>query len=187
MLKKEIRYTDFNGVERMKTYYFNIGENEIMEMEVDVEGGYAAFLKSIVEMQDARQLVAAFKQFILKAVGLKSDDGESFIKTDEVREAFSHTAAFQALFIELTTDANAAAAFVTGVMPKKFTELMNNQQTLPMTVDELKKQNAALLGMAGTPVSGYNPSPTSDYTTDQTVVSVPQHDHSAFLPPTPNG
>ena len=34
--------------------------------------------------------------------------------------AFSQTAAYDALFMELATDADKAAAFVNGILPKKF-------------------------------------------------------------------
>lgn len=33
MIKKRIKYTDFNGVEREEDFYFNISKAELVEME----------------------------------------------------------------------------------------------------------------------------------------------------------
>ena len=53
--------------------------------------------------------------------GEKSPDGRRFVKNQEVRDAFAQTNAYSDLFMELATDAKAAAAFVNGVIqqPKK--------------------------------------------------------------------
>lgn len=134
MIKKEIRYTDYNGVERMKTFYFNISMAEIIEMEADVEGGYGDFLRRIVETKDARNLVAEFKKLILRSVGIKSDDGERFIKNDTIRDEFVQTPAYESLFVELATDANAAASFITNVIPKEFSQQLASQTESMKTV-----------------------------------------------------
>ena len=84
MIKKDISYIDYNGVPRVKTFYFNISMDEIIEMEACADGGYSDFIKMIIETKDARNLVAEFKKFMLKAVGQKSDDGERFIKTARI-------------------------------------------------------------------------------------------------------
>lgn len=34
MLKKRIKYTDYNGVERNEDFYFNLNKAELMEMEL---------------------------------------------------------------------------------------------------------------------------------------------------------
>lgn len=36
MLKKDIKYADFNGVEREESYYFNLSKAELMEMELEI-------------------------------------------------------------------------------------------------------------------------------------------------------
>ena len=52
---------------------------------------------------------------VLYLVRVKS--GRRFIKNDEVREAFSQTEAYSDIFMELATNADAAAAFVNGIIP----------------------------------------------------------------------
>jgi hypothetical protein len=75
------------------------------------------FIKRIVKTEDHQALIAEFKRIILLSYGVKSDDGKRFIKSAEMREAFSQTAAFDALFIELATNENAAANFIKGILP----------------------------------------------------------------------
>lgn len=117
MLTKKITYTDYNGVERTETFYFNLSKAELMEMEMGTAGGFAEMLTRIVDAQDATSIIKTFKELVLKAYGEKSPDGKRFIKSPELAEAFSQTEAYSSLFMELATDADAAAKFVNGIMP----------------------------------------------------------------------
>lgn len=117
MLKKTITYTDYNGVERTEDFYFHFSKAELTEMEMGTTGGYAEMIKKIVAAQDAPTLIKIFKEIVLKAHGIKSDDGKRFMKSPEIAEAFSQTEAYSMLFMELATDADAAAKFVNGIMP----------------------------------------------------------------------
>lgn len=117
MIKKTITYTDFNGVERTEDHYFNLTKAEVMEMEMSVDGGLAEKLDRIVKSKDAPSIIKTFKELILNAYGEKSSDGRRFIKSEEISRAFSETEAYSQLFMELCTDANAAAAFVNGILP----------------------------------------------------------------------
>lgn len=117
MLKKTITYTDYNGVERTEDHYFNLSKAEIMEMELSTTGGLTEMIQRIVAAKDAPAIVKIFKDLILKAYGEKSADGKRFIKSEEISEAFSQTEAYSQLFMELATDADAAAAFVNGIIP----------------------------------------------------------------------
>lgn len=117
MLKKTITYTDYNGSERTEDFYFNLTQAELMEMEMGTTGGMAEMIKKIVAAQDAPSIIKVFKEIIFKAYGEKSPDGRRFIKSTELSEAFSQTEAYSTLFMELSTDADAAAKFVNGIMP----------------------------------------------------------------------
>lgn len=118
MLKREIKYEDFNGEEAIDTFYFNISKAELIELEVEYDKGFGKFLQSVVESKDNKELVKRFKEIILMAYGEKSPDGKRFVKNEQIREEFSQTAAFQSLFLELASDEKAAAAFVEGVLPR---------------------------------------------------------------------
>ena len=67
--------------------------------------------------QDLAELIALFKDIILRSYGVKSADGEEFQKSDELRTKFENTAAYQALFMELATSDEKGANFINGVVP----------------------------------------------------------------------
>lgn len=132
MLKKTIEYTDYNDVKRKEDFYFNLTKAEITEMELSTTGGLAEMIQKIIDTQDTPQIIKIFKELVLKAYGEKSADGRRFIKNDEIRDGFAQTEAYSELFMELATDANAAAAFVNGIVPK---DLKVPQDKLPTSVN----------------------------------------------------
>lgn len=117
MLKKTIAYTDYNGVERKEDFYFNLSKAELTEMEMSINGGLAEMINKVVAAQDAPAIIKIFKDLVLRAYGEKSLDGKRFIKSDELATAFSQTEAYSILFMELATDADAAAKFINGIVP----------------------------------------------------------------------
>lgn len=132
MLKKTIEYTDYNGLKRKEDFYFNLTKAEIMEMELSTTGGLAEMIQKIIDTQDTPQIIKLFKDLVLKAYGEKSADGKRFIKNDDIRDGFAQTEAYSELFMELATDANAAASFVNAIVPK---DLEVPQDKLPASVN----------------------------------------------------
>lgn len=117
MLKKTIKYTDYNGIEREEDFYFNLSKAEIMEMQLSEEGGFAEKIQAVVAAKNSSEIVRIFKDLILKAYGEKSADGKKFVKSKELSDAFSQTEAYSNLFMELATDEKAASDFVNGIVP----------------------------------------------------------------------
>lgn len=122
MLKKRIKYTDYNGVEREEDFYFNLTKAELMEMEMGTAGGLTEMIKRLVETQNTPEIIKMFKDILNKSYGEKSDDGKRFMKVDEKGNplyiGFSQTEAYSNLFTELATDSKAAAEFMNGIVPK---------------------------------------------------------------------
>lgn len=121
MIKKTIKYTDYNGVEREENFWFNLSKAELMEMEMGTTGGLAEKIQKIIETQDAPSIIKIFKELVLKAYGEKSADGKRFRKVDTdgtpLSVYFSETEAYSKLFMELATDSDKAAEFVKGIIP----------------------------------------------------------------------
>ena len=117
MLKKTITYTDYNGVERKEDFYFNLNKAELIEMELGTSGGLAKRIQKIVDSQDATAIIKIFKDLVLKAYGVKSDDGKRFIKSKELSEEFAQTEAYANLFMELASNADEATRFINGILP----------------------------------------------------------------------
>lgn len=127
MLKKTIKYEDYNGVEREEDFYFDLSEAEVLEMEAEQVGGMSNLIEKIVQTKDIPSLIKMFKGLILKAYGEKSADGRRFIKSEQLSNEFSQTRAYSKLFMELATDDKAAAAFVNAIIPQ---ELLDKQKAL---------------------------------------------------------
>lgn len=117
MLKKVIEYTDFNGMDRKDTFYFNLSKAELAERELMTPGGYSAMLQHIVETQDRAELVRLFKNLIIETYGEKDAEGKMFVKSPEKSAAFVNSAAYSALFMELISSEQAAYEFMNGILP----------------------------------------------------------------------
>lgn len=118
MLKKTMTYTDFDGVTRTEDFYFNLTKAEVLVMEMGTTGGLQKMLEKIIAAQDTKRIIETFKDIVLHAYGEKSADGKRFIKSEEITKAFEQTEAFSDLFMELATNADAAAKFVNGIVPQ---------------------------------------------------------------------
>jgi hypothetical protein len=131
MISKTITYVDFNGMERTEKFYFNLTEAELVELEVDVEGGMKAILEKIIAENDRKQLWAYFKKVVLMAYGEKSPDGRFFRKNESIREGFAPTEACSKLLMELTSNTKAASDFINGILPDKISSQIDVKDALP--------------------------------------------------------
>ena len=122
MIKREIAYTDYNNVERKESFYFNLSEAELMEMEFGTSGGFTEMLKKLVETQDQPTIMKVLKDFILKSYGVKSPDGREFIKSDELSRSFYQTKAYSVLLLDLLKDTNEATKFFNGIVPESLSK-----------------------------------------------------------------
>ena len=122
MLKKTIKYVDFNGEDVSEDFFFHLSKAELVELEMSYQGGLAEAIKRIVDAEDGKAIIAEFKKIILGAYGQRSADGRRFIKNQTLREEFESTEAYSTLFMELVTDAEKAAEFVRGVIPQDLAE-----------------------------------------------------------------
>lgn len=118
MYKKAITYTDFDGIQKTETFYFNLTKAEMIEMELRT-GGMQEMLQRITDAQDSYQVAEVIKDIIARSYGEKTPDGKRFIKNQELMDAFKATEAYSELFMELLTNATAASDFVNGIIPNE--------------------------------------------------------------------
>lgn len=141
MLKKTITYEDWNGLERTEDFWFNLSQAELAEMALSKGGGFEEYIEKIVNAKDIDKLSTLFKEIILKAYGVKSEDGRRFMKSDRITREFTETQAYSDLYMELSTDAEAASAFINGLLPKslmaKAKEELKNNPELKAKYDEV--------------------------------------------------
>lgn len=118
MLTKSITYTDYDGNERTENFMFNLTKAELAELNLTTEGGLQVAIQRIIDSKDIPEITKWFKKIIMMAYGEKSLDGRRFVKSKELSEEFLQTEAYSELFIELISDENAAANFISGVVPQ---------------------------------------------------------------------
>lgn len=117
MLKKTITYQDFDNNTVSEEFHFHISKAELAKWQLSHEGGLEERIKKIVAAENKSEIIAIFEEIILKSVGIRSDDGKRFSKSDQIRDDFAQTNAYSELFMELVSDADAGVVFIRGIMP----------------------------------------------------------------------
>lgn len=116
MIKKTIKYTNYNGVECTEDFYFNLSRAELIQMEFGTKEGFTKKIEKISKSEDSSQIFNMFSDIVLKAYGKKSEDGTYFRKSEQLSEEFSQSEAYSELLVELMSDENKASDFVKGLI-----------------------------------------------------------------------
>lgn len=114
-------YTDYSGNTRTEEFHFHYNQAELMEMELQTEGGFSARVQRIINANSYPELYKLMKQFILGSYGVKSEDGRRFMKSDEIRRSFEESPVYERLMMRMTTGPDAAdeaAKFINGITPE---------------------------------------------------------------------
>lgn len=130
MVKYDIKYKDFNDMDRAEVAYFHLTEAEIVEMMYD-KSTLLDQIEEITKNNDMDKIIKVIKNLILKAYGHKSEDGLYFVKVDEeghkLANKFVQSGAYSALFMELARDDQKAADFIKRVLPKELSDSAKKQ------------------------------------------------------------
>ena len=70
----------------------------------DVTKEFQDMVNNLSESGDVTTMLDFLDDFVLSAYGVRSEDGKRFIKTKEVREKFSESLAYEALFDAILDD-----------------------------------------------------------------------------------
>lgn len=117
MIAKTITYKDFNDVERTETFLFNLTKTELSNLNFKHHGTYGEQLKAIADSNDVKLVTELFNEIIIRAYGIKSEDGKNFRKSPEIVDDFVSSAAYDALMTEILGDMDKAAALFIGMLP----------------------------------------------------------------------
>lgn len=123
MLKKTIEYTDYEGNTRKSDYYFGLSKPEVIKWLTST-GGYTIdkAVKMISVERNIGKLVDLLDDLIHRSYGVKSLDGNNFIKNETEWNKFSQSPAYDEIFMELISDSKKAADFFNGVIPQDLAE-----------------------------------------------------------------
>lgn len=143
MITKTITFTDYNGNTRTQDYMFHLNAAEVFKW-LTTSGEYTTdqLIDDMVKKKDGRKIMEMFESLIKLSYGVKSLDGVQFIKNQEELDKFVQSEAYATLFTELVTDADAAAAFVNGIIPKNLqdTAAKLQYQNKELTLDDVKNE-----------------------------------------------
>lgn len=117
MIKKTIKFVDYDDNEREEDFYFNLSKAELAEMQLSTTGGLEKMIEEIIKTKDVPKIMEIFKKIISASYGKKSPDGRRFMKSQDILDEFMQTEAYSNLFMELSSDADAAAEFIKGIIP----------------------------------------------------------------------
>ncbi len=139
MYTKTITYSDFNGHKRTEDFQFNMSKAEMLEKEMGCSGGWSNYVDQIIKAEDLPTLISLFKQLLLETYGKKSPDGRQFIKSPELSKEFSQTEAYSQMFLELATNAKAAAEFMNGIVPADLSKQLAEIESEKLAKNESEK------------------------------------------------
>lgn len=124
MLKKTIKFEDFEGNEVEETCYFNLTKVEVnkYDLKYEDEGGFKSFIDRITKAKSNRQLFNVIEEIVLMAYGKRSpvEDNIRFVKSKKLTEEFANSLAFDALMMSFFEDEDGKEFlnFINGILPK---------------------------------------------------------------------
>lgn len=135
-----VNYTDFNDNKKTKTVYFNLSKSELAKMSLDQGGSLPVRLKRMVDEQDNGGIFNTITWLIEQSYGVKSDEGEFFVKSQAELEKFKSSPIYDEVLMTLLNDENEAGKFIINIMPREIRgeiekSLLERKSTLPTTPD----------------------------------------------------
>jgi hypothetical protein len=140
MIKKTIKYNDFDGVEREEDFYFHLSKADLIDWAAEEEGGFVEKIMEVSKQNDPLKIIPVMKKIIIRSYGIKTPDGKGFIKDPDAVKNFQYTEAFSELYLELSTHADRAAEFINGILPKFDPE---TQKELDKRIKQLEEERNA--------------------------------------------
>lgn len=119
MYIKTVKFTDYNGVERVEEHHFHLNKAELIKF-LSTEGDYTLdkVMEKLYTERNGKKIIQIFEDLMKISYGTISVDGRKFEKSEEIWNNFYQTEGYSILFTEIVTDAKAAADFIKGVIPK---------------------------------------------------------------------
>lgn len=115
MISKTIKYVDYNGVEKIGTYWFNMSRADLYDLEMSSEGGWYDRIKKLVSEQRTREAWLMIERFVKDSYGVKTEDG-GFDKDPKYLKAFRNSEAYSVLISGFVEHPEEFADFVNGIV-----------------------------------------------------------------------
>jgi hypothetical protein len=139
MIKQSITFRDLEDREVTEDHYFHLNKLELLEMEINTEGGLQRYIDRLVETTDGTKAYYLFKSIILSSHGKKTDDAVSFEKDAAATKKFEQSPALGELIFGFIDDANTGAQFVRGLLPAHIVEEVEKEAAEQKRAEESDK------------------------------------------------
>lgn len=124
MIKKTVKYKDFNGNDTTEAMYFHLSKVEMTKLQAKYNNDIEGYVINLRKSDDHATMLNFITDIILDSYGKNDMSGKRFIKNAKIREEFECSIAYAELFEVLISD------------PEKMTEFTNG---LAATVDHKVK------------------------------------------------
>lgn len=115
MISRTIKYVDYNGVEKVGTYWFNMSKADLMEMEMSNDGSWFERMKALINEQNSTAAWKMIQQFVDDSYGVKTEDGR-FDKDPENLKRFKQSEAYSVFIWGFVEHPEEFADFVNGIV-----------------------------------------------------------------------
>ena len=142
MIKKTIKYHDFDGDEREDDFYFSLNQVQFTRINGMFPGGLEAYVAKIAKDKNADEMFRVIDVLVSEAYGERTGNG--FVKVapngQKLSEFFTNTEAYDNLLIELMTKEDNLVNFLSGCLNQDAQAKV--QAELAKRKAEMQKQNA---------------------------------------------
>ena len=145
MLKKTVKYEDFDGNQDEETLYFNLSKSEIMS-NLWLNDDLANIRDQLSKLETSetdnvpsdlvQQIIDLVKKIMKLSYGIRHEDKKRFIKSDDIWTEFTQTAAYDALLFSLFDNPQEAVDFMQGVLPQDLVARVNQESEYKALLDK---------------------------------------------------
>ena len=133
MYKKEITYKDYDGTVKTEDKWFHLKRTDVLEIAAGLPDAITDEIEDyqtnknknkdnighlIYDALGKAGVMKFIRDLILKSYGIRSRDGMSFEKSEEISYKFSQTLAFEQLYFDMVTNDDVFNEFVAKVIPR---------------------------------------------------------------------
>ena len=137
MFQREFKYKGYDGQDKKDTYWFNLNEAELFELDLSSIYGFRGQMERLLKAERTKDIVDMFKGIILGAVGEVSPDGRRFIKNQQIRDDFYQSPAYAQLSVESVSDEAKFAEFLRAAIPEDIRKKMEEDEALNASESDL--------------------------------------------------
>lgn len=162
MYKRIVKYTNLKDERKVEELYFYLSPKNLKKLDAKYQdqGGIRGLFQKMITKNDNRLILETIEDIILSSYGIVSEDGNRFIQNDTVRADFECSCAYEQLFDELTSTAEAFGEFLKKILPNEVqaeiakAEKEGNVEMPEIVAEMLKEQEAAEKVQSIAPVEG---------------------------------